>query len=161
MQLAPDALEIVGKDALKGKVMTPASRFTSLPLPNLARPTPSCQMSRQWHLFLISLLVRSLSLLSQTFFQPDEFYQSLEPAHHLVFGYGYLTWEWRDLPVMATKNGDDLIQRALSGLGAGRLRGWSWPGCFALVYWVLKRSGLDGTTWIVSASADRMKVRIL
>jgi phosphatidylinositol glycan class B len=31
-----------------------------------------------------------------TFFQPDEYWQSLEPAHRLVFGYGYLTWEWRE-----------------------------------------------------------------
>ncbi len=29
-----------------------------------------------------------------TFFQPDEYFQSLEPAHRLVFGWGYLTWEW-------------------------------------------------------------------
>lgn len=36
----------------------------------------------------------ALALLTQTTFQPDEFYQSLEPAHHLVFGYGHLTWEW-------------------------------------------------------------------
>ncbi|KJA24997.1 glycosyltransferase family 22 protein [Hypholoma sublateritium FD-334 SS-4] len=30
----------------------------------------------------------------RTFFQPDEYFQSLEPAHKLVFGYGHLTWEW-------------------------------------------------------------------
>lgn len=30
-----------------------------------------------------------------TFFQADEYWQSLEPAHQLVYGYGYLTWEWR------------------------------------------------------------------
>ena len=34
--------------------------------------------------------------LVQTFFQPDEFFQSLEVAHALVFGYGWKTWEWRD-----------------------------------------------------------------
>ncbi len=27
---------------------------------------------------------------------PDEIYQSLEPAHRLVFGYGYLAWEFVD-----------------------------------------------------------------
>ncbi|WBW75177.1 pig-B [Schizosaccharomyces osmophilus] len=36
------------------------------------------------------------ALWVKTFFQPDEFYQSLEVAHHLVFGYGFLTWEWRN-----------------------------------------------------------------
>lgn len=35
------------------------------------------------------------ALLCQTFFQPDEYFQSLEPAHHFVFGYGWQTWEWR------------------------------------------------------------------
>lgn len=33
--------------------------------------------------------------LVQTFFQPDEFFQSLEVAHRIVFGYGWETWEWR------------------------------------------------------------------
>lgn len=48
-------------------------------------------------LFTIVLLIRLLnSLTIQTYFQPDEFYQSLEPAHHFVFGYGYITWEWRE-----------------------------------------------------------------
>ncbi|KAK9465023.1 Alg9-like mannosyltransferase family-domain-containing protein [Lipomyces arxii] len=36
------------------------------------------------------------ALTTGTYFQPDEFWQGLEPAHELVFGYGYLTWEWRD-----------------------------------------------------------------
>lgn len=30
-----------------------------------------------------------------TFFQADEYWQALEPAHAMVFGYGYLTWEWK------------------------------------------------------------------
>lgn len=29
-----------------------------------------------------------------TFFQPDEYFQSLEPAHELAYGYGEVTWEW-------------------------------------------------------------------
>ncbi|KAJ9101926.1 hypothetical protein QFC19_005007 [Naganishia cerealis] len=38
----------------------------------------------------------AVALLGQkTFFQPDEFYQSLEPAHRLVWGTGFETWEWR------------------------------------------------------------------
>ena len=31
---------------------------------------------------------------SHTFFQPDEYWQSIEIAHRIVFGYGYQTWEW-------------------------------------------------------------------
>ncbi|KAI5959759.1 GPI10 [Candida pseudojiufengensis] len=40
----------------------------------------------------IMRLINSVSI--QTFFQADEFYQSLEPAHFFKYGYGYLTWEW-------------------------------------------------------------------
>ena len=41
-----------------------------------------------------------LALVTRTFFQPDEYFQSLEVAHHLVFGYGHLTWEWlSDKPI--------------------------------------------------------------
>ena len=48
---------------------------------------------------LIALAWRILIAVSTfTFFQPDKFYQSLEAgleaAHHAVFGYGHLTWEW-------------------------------------------------------------------
>ncbi|XP_057532071.1 mannosyltransferase APTG1 isoform X2 [Amaranthus tricolor] len=35
------------------------------------------------------------SLVVQTYFNPDEHWQSLEVAHRLVFGYGHLTWEWK------------------------------------------------------------------
>ena len=40
------------------------------------------------------LLRLSSVLMVQTCFVPDEYWQSLEVAHHLSFGYGYLTWEW-------------------------------------------------------------------
>lgn len=39
-------------------------------------------------------LANALSIT--TFFQPDEYYQALEPAHNFVFGYGYITWEWKE-----------------------------------------------------------------
>lgn len=43
----------------------------------------------------LALTIRVLiALATSTFFQPDEYFQALEPAHHLVFGYGHLTWEW-------------------------------------------------------------------
>lgn len=43
------------------------------------------------------VILRCINALTiHTFFQADEYWQSLEPAHHLVFGYGYLTWEWRE-----------------------------------------------------------------
>lgn len=49
------------------------------------------------HLFIGLLILRLLCAFHiKTFFQPDEFYQSLEPAHHLVFGYGFVSWEYRN-----------------------------------------------------------------
>ncbi|CAI5939425.1 unnamed protein product, partial [Closterium sp. NIES-64] len=47
-------------------------------------------------LFLALLAFRLLnSLAVQTYFNPDEFWQGPEVAHRMVFGYGYLTWEWQ------------------------------------------------------------------
>eukprot|EP01132_Coremiostelium_polycephalum_P005548 gene5548-6909_t len=37
------------------------------------------------------------ALMINTFFDPDEYWQSLEVAHKIVFGYGYLTWEWKEM----------------------------------------------------------------
>lgn len=34
------------------------------------------------------------ALVLQTTFNPDEYWQSVEVAHRIVFGYGHLTWEW-------------------------------------------------------------------
>ncbi|CAG99700.1 putative glycosylphosphatidylinositol-alpha 1,2 mannosyltransferase [Kluyveromyces lactis] len=46
-------------------------------------------------LFKVILVIRCVqALLTRTFFQADEFWQSLEPAHYMAFGYGELTWEW-------------------------------------------------------------------
>lgn len=72
----------------------------------------------------ISLLVRiTIALSTRTFFQPDEYFQALEPAHHLVFGYGDLTWEW---------------------LNPVPIRSILFPGIDAVVYAALKALNLDG-----------------
>ncbi|XP_019910540.1 GPI mannosyltransferase 3 isoform X2 [Esox lucius] len=52
--------------------------------------------------------------LVQTSFVPDEYWQSLEVAHRMVFNYGYQTWEWT----------------------AG-IRGFSYPLVFAVLYKIL------------------------
>ncbi|KAI9767564.1 MAG: hypothetical protein M1840_005601 [Geoglossum simile] len=48
-------------------------------------------------LFIVALrIVNALSM--QTFFQPDEYFQSLEPAWQIVFGEesgAWITWEWK------------------------------------------------------------------
>ncbi|XP_028257457.1 GPI alpha-1,2-mannosyltransferase 3 isoform X2 [Parambassis ranga] len=52
--------------------------------------------------------------LVQTSFVPDEYWQSLEVSHRMVYNYGYLTWEWK----------------------AG-IRGFSYPLVFAFLYKIL------------------------
>src|SRR3954447_8881518 len=37
-----------------------------------------------------------LALTDDGLYWPDEIYQSLEPAHRLVFGYGLVAWEFID-----------------------------------------------------------------
>ncbi|XP_049833004.1 GPI mannosyltransferase 3 [Schistocerca gregaria] len=42
------------------------------------------------------LVLRLVSVfLVSTFYVPDEYWQSLEIAHRLAYGYGYTTWEWK------------------------------------------------------------------
>jgi phosphatidylinositol glycan class B len=70
------------------------------------------------------------ALLVSTFFQPDEYFQSLEITHGMVFGYGHLTWEWTTaLPI----------------------RSPLFPALFAPVYWLLKLVGADGGELLVCA----------
>jgi phosphatidylinositol glycan class B len=60
-----------------------------------------------------------LALNDDGIYWPDEIYQSLEPAHRLVFGYGLISWEY--------------------GLGA---RGWTFPGLVSAILAVCKTLGL-------------------
>ncbi|EJF66110.1 hypothetical protein DICSQDRAFT_97929 [Dichomitus squalens LYAD-421 SS1] len=78
---------------------------------------------------LLALAVRIvIALGTRTFFQPDEFFQSLEVAHHAVFGYGQLTWEW---------------------CAESPIRSIVYPGWNVPVYWALKTLRLDHTNALV------------
>lgn len=80
--------------------------------------------------FLVFLSVRLSSVwLVKTWFVPDEYWQSMEVAHRLVFGYGYLTWEW-----------------------AEGIRSYLHPLLIAGLYEVLRLLGLDNVSLLVSAS---------
>ncbi|KAK6433339.1 glycosylphosphatidylinositol anchor biosynthesis [Oleoguttula sp. CCFEE 5521] len=56
--------------------------------------------SMLWLVFSGLLILRIVNALTvQTFFQPDEYYQSLEPAWAIALGQGseaWITWEWRE-----------------------------------------------------------------
>ncbi|KAI0034526.1 glycosyltransferase family 22 protein [Vararia minispora EC-137] len=80
---------------------------------------------------VIPLCLRILiAVCTRTFFQPDEYFQSLEPAHRIVFGYGHLTWEW---------------------LAENPIRSIAYPALTVPVYWLLKILGLDDTVLLVFA----------
>ncbi|XP_038970951.1 GPI mannosyltransferase 3 isoform X2 [Phoenix dactylifera] len=61
-----------------------------------SRGIASAFFSSERRVWGLSLAFRATnSLLVQTYFNPDEHWQSLEVAHRIVFGYGHLTWEWK------------------------------------------------------------------
>lgn len=65
-------------------------------------------------------------VLVQTSFVPDEYWQSLEVSHRMVFDYGYLTWEWE----------------------AG-IRGFTYPLFFAVLYKILHLLNYDTATFLI------------
>lgn len=77
-----------------------------------------------WGILALRLLN---SLTINTFFQADEYWQALEPAHKAVFGYGHLTWEWK--------------------LG---LRSYLHPLLYMLSYWIVKKLNLDYNAVLVA-----------
>ena len=80
-------------------------------------------------LFLFLLVFRIWNaFVIKTFFVPDEFWQGPEIAHRVVFGYGYLTWEWKE-----------------------GLRGWTAPLIYAISYKLLAFFGLDTSITVVMA----------
>ncbi|KAI8050246.1 Alg9-like mannosyltransferase family-domain-containing protein [Syncephalis plumigaleata] len=85
--------------------------------------------------------------LTHTYGYPDEYWQAQEVAHRSVFGYGYLTWEWRE-----------------------RIRSILHPWCFALAYQVAVQLGMEQSElvqWmptilqaIIAAIGDWYTIRI-
>jgi phosphatidylinositol glycan class B len=61
----------------------------------MSRRWLSAPFSRPLPLFFSLFLFRTiLALFCKSYFVPDEHWQSVEVAHRMVFGYGYLTWDW-------------------------------------------------------------------
>ena len=53
---------------------------------------------RMWLALILlgALIARIIHAMGYSVHHPDEIYQYLEPAHRLLYGYGTITWEWRD-----------------------------------------------------------------
>jgi phosphatidylinositol glycan class B len=75
--------------------------------------------------FCIRLLI---AVSTRGFFQPDEYFQALEPAYHAVFGTGHLTWEWTINPP---------------------IRSFAYPGLFTPAYALVKVLRLENTFILV------------
>ncbi|TPP57969.1 Mannosyltransferase [Fasciola gigantica] len=83
----------------------------------------------EYKLFAFLVVFRLFNaLIQQTAFVPDEFWQSIEVAHHWVFGYGSFTWEWR--PDVA-------------------LRSPLHPMLIAVVYWLGKLIHMDSALFVL------------
>nr|XP_033775631.1 GPI mannosyltransferase 3 isoform X1 [Geotrypetes seraphini] len=81
------------------------------------------------YVLLLSAAFRTLNcFLVQTSFVPDEYWQSLEVAHRMVFNYGYLTWEWNE-----------------------GLRGYTYPLVFASIYKILDLLNSDKVQLLIWA----------
>ena len=85
----------------------------------------------QYYIILALVIRVAIALATHTFFQPDEYFQSLEPAHFHVFGYGDLTWEWTSKPP---------------------IRSIVYPALNIPIYWLLKIFRLDETFLLVRCS---------
>jgi len=78
----------------------------------------------------LALALRAgLALAFPNVFYPDEIFQTLEPAHRLLYGYGVVSWEWR--------------------LGA---RSWLLPGFLAGVMRVSEGLGPGSTGYLLGAT---------
>lgn len=85
--------------------------------------------SSQLFVFVLCIAFRFMNAyLTRTYDNPDEYWQSQEVAHNIVFGYGYKTWEWRE-----------------------HIRSYAHPLVFAAIYKVLYLLGLDNTSLLVTA----------
>ncbi len=90
-----------------------------------ARPPPASFKTAGWGVLAAAILGgvalrTAIGLREHGLYWPDEIYQSLEPAHRLVYGYGLIAWEFIE--------------------GA---RNWALPGFFAGLMWVARALGLD------------------
>lgn len=100
-------------------------------------------------LMLIGLGLRVVAARSETLAHPDEVFQTQEPAHHLAYGYGVVTWEWREgirswvFPAFLAA-----VMRATGWMGAGS------SGYLLGIVLVLSMISLT-TVWFAFAWAKR------
>ncbi len=85
----------------------------------------------------------------QTFFQPDEHYQTTEIAHRLVFGYGFKSWEWSSCITPSALSNTSYLTAAVRNLLDGPVRSILHPLLFVPGYTLLRLTGLDQTSLLI------------
>lgn len=110
------------------------------------------------HLLLFHFL---LACTTRTYFQPDEYWQSLEVAHRLVEGFGYLTWEW--LPTKAGQSESakfaqsrQLLESFYDEIKFGPIRSPVYPLIFVPIYTLLKTLGLASKSFFALSVTPRL-----
>lgn len=85
-----------------------------------------CGLLGGWLAFFVVTIRLVNCFLVQTSFVPDEYWQSLEISHRMIFNYGYLTWEWNE-----------------------GIRGYTYPLLFAVIYKILHYMNYDTVHLII------------
>ncbi|KAJ1025769.1 hypothetical protein NDA18_004104 [Ustilago nuda] len=129
---------------------SPASRpdgSDTTPSPGTSIPTtPPSPTVNLRSLFLFFLAFRLINaLVTRTFFQPDEHYQTTEIAHRVVFGHGFKSWEWSTNPHSFLPANASWFQLARHNVLNGPVRSILHPLLFVPSYALLKVTGLDQT----------------
>lgn len=124
-----------------------STQTSSLPQSqDLATPQASVNL-RSLFLSLLAFRIAN-ALLTRTFFQPDEHYQTTEIAHRIVFGYGFRSWEWSGGQDPAASS-SSYVRAAIDNLLDGPVRSILHPMLFVPGYTILRLSGLDKTYLLV------------
>lgn len=158
---------VINQDKLKGsRRLDSIDRAVVLQVSNKQLPfmNLSLQITSGAGLLAILCVFRiANALLINTAFDPDEYYQSLEIAHHHAFGRGYVTWEW----VLAIRSYTHpvmfiLVYRVVQFLNGGRFWVLIAPkilqGCISAFadYYVFKLAnlifGITTAKWVLFSS---------
>ncbi|SYW76207.1 related to dolichyl-phosphate-mannose-glycolipid alpha-mannosyltransferase [Ustilago bromivora] len=119
---------------------TTPSPATSIPT---TPPSPTVNL-RSLFLFLLAFRLIN-ALVTRTFFQPDEHYQTTEIAHRVVFGHGFKSWEWSTNSHSPLPANASWFQLARHNVLNGPVRSILHPLLFVPGYALLKATGLDQT----------------
>lgn len=131
LQLLQASLEVSRTASAEGRY-----KVTSLDILNMDRQLISLLSTYPVACAVIFRLLNACC--SGAFFQPDEYWQSLEVAHRLAHGYGFATWEWRTRKPAIPWDWQDVARTG----GQGGIRSPLYPAIFVPLYCILDYLGI-------------------